>query len=194
MMTKRFFVYLCITIFAVFFAVFLSRCIVGVYAATVEDNYHDANTKIFSGVCYGEENEKDFTDINPAIIGLLCYIREGFYADDSIIIFHSGHRPNGSSTSQHKIGNAIDFRFSSYQDFSYCNKMERYHYDYTVLFDAIELFKSYIGLGIYPDSLNPFFHLDFGGGWRSWSRLNGEYLSLQSGIDYIQDQLNICSQ
>ena len=162
-----------------------------VHGSTVADDYHEANSIIFANVCYEGNDDEEWSDINPALVGILCYIKEIHF--DDLIIFHSGHRPHGSDTSQHYIGNAVDLRMSSYDGMSYCEKMNQYYLDWEILAANLDPIKNWIGFGIYPQANNPFFHLDLGGGWRSWARLDMEYVGYNEGITYMREELIDCS-
>ena len=76
---------------------------------------------------------------------------------------------------------------------SYCEKMNQYYLDWEILAAALDPIKSWIGFGIYPQANNPFFHIDLGGGFRSWARLYMEYVSYDEGIKYMRMELVDCS-
>ena len=162
-----------------------------VYGSNVAKNYHVANSIIFADTCYEIEDDEGWSDVNPALVGILCYIKEIYF--DDLIIFHSGHRPHGSDTSQHYIGNAVDMRMSDYDGMTYCEKMNQYYLDWEKLAAGLDEIKDWIGFGIYPQANNPFFHLDLGGGFRSWARIDMEYVSYDEGIKYMRMELIDCS-
>ena len=162
-----------------------------VHGSNVADDYHEANSDVFTHTCYHEEDADDWSDLNPALVGIICYIKEWHF--NELIYFKSGHRPHGSTTSQHYIGNAVDFHFTSYNDMTYCEKMNQYYIDWETLAVALDPIKEFIGFGIYPQENNPFFHLDLGGGWRSWARLYKEYVGYNEGITYMREELVACS-
>lgn len=175
--------------YVAFFAIFLARFFDSGNASTVADNIIDANKNVFSGNCYHEDDEDEWSEINPALTSIICYFKKKHFSD--LVFFHSGFRPHGDTNSQHYIGNAVDFHFTSYDNMSYCEKILQYYLDWEIIDAELSPIKEFIGLGIYPQANNPFFHLDFGGGWRSWSRL-GEYLSYSIGIQYMQNEIAIC--
>ena len=46
-----------------------------------------------------------------------------------------------------------------------------------------------VGLGIYPQSTNPFFHLDLRGKRGRWAQIDGLYVSFDLGIRYLDKQI-----
>lgn len=177
-------------IYVILIFVFLIPFIRAVHSSGVADDYHQANTNVFSNVCYESVNEEGWSDINPALTGILCYINEVYFK--RLYAFHSGHRPHGSTASQHYIGNAIDFHVSDYDGMSYCERAKRYYLDWETLSVALDPIKDMIGFGLYPQANNPFFHFDLGGGFRSWARIDMDYVAYQAGIEYMEEELNLC--
>ena len=45
----------------------------------------------------------------------------------------------------------------------------------------------FVGIGIYPQWLNPGFHIDIRGERASWSKLNGKYVAYKLGIEFARN-------
>jgi len=48
----------------------------------------------------------------------------------------------------------------------------------------------FVGIGIYPQWINPGFHTDVRGVRASWSKIDGEYVGYKLGLEHIRKQLN----
>ncbi|HSA06131.1 MAG TPA: hypothetical protein P5556_03020 [Candidatus Gastranaerophilales bacterium] len=131
------------------------------------------------------ENWGNSKKINGMLLLLLDEITEQVksyslcnYNKNSPCIIHcayetSGHSPN----SQHYKGNAADFHFSNIPPF------KTYETIIKVLKDTQT--ENFVGLGVYPDWINPGFHLDARGEKARWSRINDVYKSINDGLNKL---------
>ena len=106
-------------------------------------------------------------------------------------IHHSGLRHGPKGASRHNTGHALDFRINSYEGMRRRQKLGMWNVD-------VSLFIHYfmhqhsgldLGLGIYCDSNNPFFHVDVREKDATWSRIGGKYLSFQHCLDWLHNEL-----
>ena len=91
------------------------------------------------------------------------------------IIIHNAYAENGhTKNSQHYIGNAVDFHVQGIQ---FGEAIRLVHKTLKGL--QIE---NKVGLGIYPQWVNPGFHLDVRGYKARWSKIDGNYVSFDAGL------------
>ena len=105
-------------------------------------------------------------------------------------VFHSGERPLPFLSDHHPpYPSALDFRFSGYEGLDAGGKLCQFLDDIaafeTMLKDYdLERFSAW---GIYPDSLNPFFHFSVASRKRRWAYLDGEQATFEAGLQYAKD-------
>ena len=146
-------------------------------------------------------DHREFTrhdKVNPALYAYLCGHIAASGVVDKEYVHHSDWRPERS---WHHGGNALDFRLHRYVGLSRCEKLLIYESDLDSLTKDLESrgFADRVGLGIYPHSYNPFFHLDLGtgkNGWpakRRWSfDAKGKQVSYALGIDSLESLIDNC--
>lgn len=92
---------------------------------------------------------------------------------------HCGYELNGhAAASEHKRGNAVDFHFSNASALK-C---------YEIMMEVLQEFQAvdHVGVGIYPDWINPGFHLDVRGEKARWSQVTGKYVDIKRGLDLLK--------
>ena len=150
------------------------------YCALLSINVQGRDPGFFNH-CFDFSTEK----IDRALLAVVCSFLE---RNDRPYFHHSGWRGNSGNHS----GNALDFRLTDYQDMNRNQVLSAFLYD-------VELFQSYleeigildkVGLGIYPQSRNPFIHLDLRGKRARWGRLNGRYVGFERAMNWMTRQLN----
>lgn len=122
---------------------------------------------------------------------LLIFIMEKFrmaLPNGCWIKVHCGYKEGGhTKNSFHYKGRAIDFHIVG------CSLLEAERHlikflKRPMLFDnKTHCLLNYVGLGIYPDWNDPGFHLDIRGKKASWSRLGGQYVAYDVGIEKARE-------
>jgi len=131
------------------------------------------------------ENWGNPTKINGLLLLLLDEITEEIknysrekYQKISPCIIHCAYETSGHSpSSQHYKGNAVDFHFKNIPAIEAYNLILKFLKNYQV--------ENFIGLGVYPNWNNPGFHLDVRGYKARWSRVNGIYKTIGSGLNKL---------
>jgi len=125
----------------------------------------------------------DPSQMKYSIIWLMDNIRSDL-PNGCWIKVHSGFRnlKNDNDKGQHPKGTAIDFHIVG------CSVLEAEAHIMKKLYNTGML--EYCGIGIYPQWVNPGFHLDTRGEKASWAKLNGEYVAYKLGLEYARKQLN----
>ena len=111
-------------------------------------------------------------DLNPSVIGLFARIMKK--SSGSTLIVHSDVRdPQEGVSSYHTSGQAVDFRLRNYDPTHRKSLLQSYYDDWLHLTDVLSETgdMEIVGLGLYPNQNNPFFHLDTRGRKARWSRL-----------------------
>jgi hypothetical protein len=85
--------------------------------------------------------------------------------------------------SQHPKGNAVDFYFKGLNYLEACYRLEQCLKELQVL--------NHVGLGIYLDWNTRGFHLDVRGERARWSRIEGEYKTMEEGIKQLLEAQSI---
>ena len=124
----------------------------------------------------------NFKNLSDVCDFLTLYNKEYFH--------HSGWREK----SLHPAGRALDAHFTDYSSMDRRQRLIAFYMD-------VLLWKAHLentgnqckGFGIYPDSLNPFIHIDeptptmkCG---RRWGRLGGRYVSIKTAEDWLLKEL-----
>ena len=129
--------------------------------------------------CYNNyENFPRYREVRLILLVAVCGFAQTY---DLIIEVHSGKR----GKSLHNIGEAIDVSFTNNSEFT---KARFYKINLSKLDAFLSEYFFRWGLGIYPNSYRPFFHVDTGKGrnaHRRWSALDASnnYVSFGQGLD-----------
>ena len=132
--------------------------------------------------------------VDPRLVMAVCLYARERKADVHV---HSGLRQLHSYwvepwASQHATGDAIDFRLDypgkPKRTLTRCQlaRIYKQEVDGMIRFLKRHNLYNYVGLGIYPQQATPFFHLDFRGWKARWSRLDNQYLGIDSGHEFIR--------
>lgn len=124
--------------------------------------------------------------INPALLMpiYICVKKHNFkFSRHSDIRFKSYHHGGG----------ACDFNLAG--DYEGLDKQERllqFKKDLKKLRECLQDLglMEIVGLGIYPQSYRPFFHLDIRGEKGRWGRINGNYVTYEIAYVWLMDQIN----
>lgn len=116
--------------------------------------------------------------INGALLWILFSLRQRFLREGDVrFIIHNAYEGRSrNSKSQHPLGNAVDFHIKTTMNFE-----DQVSFVLEVLKDL--QVANHVGLGIYLDWDNKGFHLDVRGTKARWSRVEGEYLSFDRGLE-----------
>ena len=126
-------------------------------------------------------------NVDQSVKDVVC----GFITWGSFVYFHhSGHR-SGGGESQHDHGLALDFHISDYSGLSREDILVQWNIDVQVFTHYFLKFypSTPMGIGIYCDANNPFFHVDLRETRGSWSRLGGRYRDFYECIQYLHKEL-----
>ena len=144
-----------------------------------DGDWEELNLKTYSH-CFDFDQFYDPLEVNPALLSTICNFTS---LTGRTYIHHSDYRP---LRSEHHYGNALDFRVNSYAGMNRRQRLIQYRKDLGNLqefLNAIGLTDK-VGLGIYPQSPNPFFHLDLRGKKGRWAEINNEYVGWHLGIEW----------
>lgn len=132
--------------------------------------------------CFNFERFDKPEVINPALLSAVCFFT---ILTGRNYIHHHDFRP---IRSRHHYGNALDFRVHSYADMNRRERLIQYRQDLQDLLKFLETFGliDKVGLGIYPQSPHPFFHLDLRGKKGRWAIIDKEQLGWTVGIDWME--------
>ena len=156
-------------------------------------------------VC-GQSLQNADQNVDSRLVMTVCLYGRGRQADVHV---HSGLRSDatprffenshfGAWASQHTTGDALDFRLDypgkPKSKLTRCQLARIYKYEVEGMIRFLKKHNLYdfVGLGIYPDQITPFFHLDFRGWKARWSRIGGKYLGIESGIQFVEDWNRRC--
>jgi uncharacterized protein YcbK (DUF882 family) len=121
----------------------------------------------------------DPSKMDPFLLFMLDKIR-GRLPSGHWIKIHKGFATAGHSPkSQHYHGKAVDFHVVGCDLLDADAHIMRYLHG-TGLVDNV-------GIGIYPQWLNPGFHLDTRGERASWAKIDGQYVSYKIGYEYAKN-------
>ncbi len=128
-------------------------------------------------------------DLDPSLIMLMARVMAEL--PDGDLTVHSDFRPPDKGKSYHYTGRAVDFRLTRRYSSMKRTALETYYDDYLALLEALKTTGDLdlVGLGIYPNQRNPFFHLDSRGRRGRWSRLSPSgtsYVSMAKGLAWLR--------
>ena len=129
----------------------------------------------------------DVPDVNRKVKDIVCDFITWASAS---YIHHSGKRMR-LGTSRHNSGDALDFRIQSYEGMDRHTKLSLWNVDLNLFIHYFMTHKAYepLGLGVYCDSPNPFFHVDTRDEHADWSRIRGRYRPFSECLTWIHNQL-----
>ena len=150
------------------------------YCALLATNVQGRDPDFFNH-CFDFSTEK----IDRALLAIVCSFLE---RNNRTYFHHSGWRGNSGNHS----GNALDFRLTDYQGMNRSQILSAF-------FDDVELLRNdlkklgildKVGLGIYPQSRNPFIHLDLRGKRARWGVLGGREVGFERVMNWMKRRLN----
>ena len=134
--------------------------------------------------CFGPSTVKYIERINPALLATVCYLLK---QTNKTYFHHSGWRGGFGN----HAGNALDFRLTDYKGLSRSQILIAFLNDVDVLQDYLEErgILNKVGLGIYPDTSNPFIHLDFRGVRARWAQIEGREVGFTFAQDWVLKEI-----
>ncbi len=144
-------------------------------------DWRDNNLKALDH-CFDFSQFERPKEVNPALLSTVCFFLE---LHNRPYFHHSDFRK-----SQHHFGNAIDGRFTDYSNMSRREILITFLDDIVLIQKFLSDFGliDKVGLGIYPQSQNPFFHLDLRGTKARWGRLNGQYVGFDVAVEWLEGE------
>ena len=146
-----------------------------------DGDWTELNLKTFN-YCFDFKKFNVPGEVNPALLSTVCFF---LISTNRQYIHHSDYRP---LRSEHHFGNALDFRVHSYIGMTKREKLIQYKKDladFQEFLETLGLTKK-VGLGIYPQSNNPFFHLDLRGEKGRWAEIDEQYVAWAIGIQWLE--------
>ena len=149
-----------------------------------DGGWREINLSTF-GHCFDFKKFNSPGKVNPALLSTICFF---LILTDREYIHHSDYRP---LRSEHHFGNALDFRAHTYVGMTKRQKLIQYKKDLVSLQEFLEILglTNKVGLGIYPQSNNPFFHLDLRSHKARWAEINSQYVSWNIGISWLKKSI-----
>ncbi len=153
-------------------------CTLPLFAGEKESSVH-----LFSH-CFDFSTVRFADRINPALLATVCYFLKRY---NKTYFHHSGWR----SSSYNHSGNALDFHLTDYRDMSRRQILKAFSGDVKLLESFLRQWGllDKVGLGIYPQTPNPFIHLDLRGVRARWGELEGREVSFASAWNWLQGKL-----
>ena len=134
--------------------------------------------------CFGISTMRYTERINPALLATVCY----FVKQTNKTYFHHSGWRRGSGN---HAGNALDFHLTDYKGMNRSQKLSAFLADVDLLQDFLRErgILDKVGLGIYPDTGNPFIHLDFRGVRARWAQVEGREVGLALAQDWARREI-----
>lgn len=122
-------------------------------------------------------------DIHPILVMILEKFR-GSLPKGYWIKIHCGYKQKANQTNNyHYIGRAVDFHVVGCSFLEAESHLIKFLRTQKLINSGEEdQLINYVGLGNYPEWLDPGFHLDIRGTRASWSKIDGKYVAYEVGL------------